>query len=121
MILFLVFIVEMSDVLPGIDERLIEEVRSQIAQTGAGAVFIGPTKGIPYKVYAVEWAAEQRPVTAFLLISIPARAIRFLLTSALAAGLAYALRRSTPAPLSVAIAIHGALWTAFYAAYFWFM
>lgn len=108
--------------IPAIDAALIENVADQIEEHGVVSLFLGPLKGIPYKIYAVEWAVARRGlrddtiarVIPFLLISVPARLIRFLLTSALAAGLTRFLR----IPTRVAIAIHLVAWTAFYAFYF---
>lgn len=100
--------------IPAIDAALIDNVADQIEEHGAVSLFLGPVKGIPYKIYAVEWAAAGRSVIPFLLISVPARLIRFLLTAALAAGLTRLLR----IPARVAIAIHVVAWTAFYAFYF---
>jgi hypothetical protein len=67
--------------IPAIHERLIMDVQSQLAQRGLAAVFIGPLRGIPYKIYAVEWAARGGALGPFLLISIPARYLRFFLAT----------------------------------------
>lgn len=103
--------------IPAIDAALVDDVADQIEQHGAASLFLGPVKGIPYKIYAVEWAAAGRSVVVLLLVSIPARLVRFLLTAAMAA----AVRRATRVPARIAITIHLAVWTAFYAAYFTMM
>ena len=102
--------------IPGISDRMVGEVGTQIEQHGASAVFLGPLRGIPYKIYAVQWAWQHRPLLEFLLVSIPARAIRFVLTSVLAAIIAAPLRRRVRE--RTLIHIHLLAWTAFYTAYF---
>ena len=56
------------------------------------------------------------PLAEFLLVSIPTRAIRFVLTSVLAAMIAAPLRRRVRE--RTLIHIHLLAWTAFYTAYF---
>jgi membrane protein YqaA with SNARE-associated domain len=43
------------DYIPAISPQLIERVVFEIDQHGLMAVMLGPIKGIPYKIYAVEW------------------------------------------------------------------
>lgn len=95
--------------VPGIHEPLVEAVRSRLDAQGLGAVLLGPLLGTPYKIYAVEWAARGGSMLGFLLISIPARYVRFLL-SVLVIG---ALRKWVR-PMHLALA-----WLAFYVFYFW--
>src|SRR5262245_5195363 len=47
------------DRIPAISPELIARVGDQIDQSGLLAVMLGPIKGIPYKIYAVEWGARQ--------------------------------------------------------------
>src|SRR6185436_9062374 len=55
------------DHVPGISPWLITQVASQIDERELLAVLLGPIKGIPYKIYAVEWGARRGNVAAFLL------------------------------------------------------
>lgn len=102
--------------IPAIDDRMLGTVGTQIEQHGAAAVFLGPVRGIPYKIYAVEWAWQHRPLLDLLLVTVPARAIRFVLTSALASLIAGALRERVRE--RTLVHIHLLAWTAFYSAYF---
>ena len=107
---------EILVMIPGISDRMIGDVGLQLERHGAAAVFAGPLRGIPYKIYAVQWAWQHRPLMELLLTSIPARAIRFVLTSVLAALIAAPLRRRMRE--RTLLHIHLLVWTAFYTAYF---
>jgi membrane protein YqaA with SNARE-associated domain len=102
--------------IPGISDPMIGEVGAQLEEHGASAVFLGPLRGIPYKIYAVQWAWQRRPLLEFLLVSIPARAIRFLLTTLLASAIAAPLRPRVRE--RTLVHIHLLAWTAFYTSYF---
>ena len=64
--------------LPGIRPNNATSVRTTLAQNGGLAIFQGVVLAIPYKVYALH-AHLSLLLPTFLLISVPARAIRFLL------------------------------------------
>ena len=66
--------------VPAIKQRLVERVNSEVEMRGAVAILLGPLKGTPYKIYAVEWGVLRRGLAEFLLVSIPARYPRFLLS-----------------------------------------
>lgn len=102
--------------VPGIGPALIEEVRRQAAQKGAGAVFLGPLRGIPYKIYAVEAGATRRSLAVFLSVSIPARYLRFFLV----AGAFWLAGRYPLAgmPMETRRIVVGLFWLVFYAFYF---
>src|ERR1043166_7561609 len=99
--------------IPGISDRMIGEAGDQLEEHGDAALFFA---GIPYKVYAVQAAWQRRPLVEFLLVSIPARAIRFVLTTLLAAAIAKSLRKRLRE--RTLVHIHLLAWTAFYTAYF---
>jgi membrane protein YqaA with SNARE-associated domain len=65
--------------IPAISHELLQEVDRQVQAGGAMATFAGPVAGRPYKVYAVYAGASDVSFPMFLLISIPARLLRFLL------------------------------------------
>ena len=67
--------------VPAISNQLIQEVDRQVETIGAMATFAGPVSGKPYKVYAVHAGAAGLNLPEFLLISIPARLLRFLLAA----------------------------------------
>jgi membrane protein YqaA with SNARE-associated domain len=107
------------DNVPAIDPALITRVAGQISESGLQAVLLGPLKGIPYKIYAVEWGARGGSFLAFLVISIPARYIRFLLASLAARGIARLIEPLTDHRPAIEISILTAIWVAFYSFYFW--
>lgn len=102
--------------LPGIDASLLAAVQAQVQQEGLSAVLLGPLRGTPYKLYALEAAVQHYPLLPFLLISIPARLVRFLLVTLLVGG----IRNSLGARLSLSGArwTHALCWSAFYGWYF---
>ncbi len=106
------------DYVPAISPKLIARVAGQTDELGLIAILIGPLKGIPYKIYAVEWGARSGSFLGFLLISIPARYIRFFLAAAVARLLARALEPLTHHRASVEILILAIIWVAFYGFYF---
>lgn len=63
--------------IPAIRIQDIHKVQSDLGTSGAKAVLFGPLFGIPYKLYAVN-AHAVISLAAFLLISVPARGIRFV-------------------------------------------
>lgn len=99
--------------IPGISDPMIGDAGARLDEHGDAAVFL---PGIPYKVYAVQAAWQHRPLAAFLLASIPARALRFVLATALASAIAAPLRRRVRE--RTLIHIHLLVWTAIYTAYF---
>ena len=107
------------DAVPGIRPDMIAAVGMDLEQEGPIALFTGPPRGVPYKIYAAEWGALGGGLPGLLLQSVPARGLRFLL----AAAIAILLRRYVLAKLSLRAsrAIHVAFWLAFYAWYFYVM
>jgi len=81
---------------------------------GAWAVAMGPVRGIPYKVYAVE-APEHGGWFSFLLITIPARAWRLFAVWMGFAGVGMILRRVGRGSLKPVI--HGLFWIVVYVVY----
>ena len=66
--------------IPGIPLKDIEKVRSSLQKSGVKAILVGPLFGIPYKIYAA-YAHLITNIYNFLLISIPARGVRFVLVA----------------------------------------
>lgn len=102
--------------IPAISSGLLEQVRQQFASLGLPAMFAGAFSGVPYKIYAVEAGAAALPLAAFLAVSVPARALRFLLVVVIMDGIA---RRWTPGmrPANRVVLALGA-WALFYVGYF---
>jgi len=106
------------DNVPGISSRLITRVETEVRDDGLVAILLGPTKGIPYKLYAVDWGARRGDFFAFMLISIPARYARFFLLPIGARAAAHLLKPWTKRRAAVEITLHAAFWIAFYSYYF---
>jgi membrane protein YqaA with SNARE-associated domain len=102
--------------IPAINGPMIDDVGQQVANHAAWSVFLGPLRGIPYKIYAAQWGWQHLSLATLVLITIPARAIRFVLTTALASFAASALRKRIQQ--RTIVAIHVIVWTAFYVMYF---
>jgi membrane protein YqaA with SNARE-associated domain len=102
--------------LPGIAPPMLERVCDEVARRRFLAVLTGPLSGTPYKTYAVEAGRQRLPIGCFLLVTLPARLIRFVLVTVLAAWLAHAAFAAMPDPWKYAI--WAIAWTVFYAWYF---
>ncbi len=67
-----------ATLLPGVFPNMVNQVKSTLQKRGLFDMVIGSLIGIPYKVYALETAhVLQTPLWLFLLVSIPARLLRF--------------------------------------------
>lgn len=74
---------ELLALLPATDKPMITQVNSLLIDHGYWGVFLGPLFGLPYKLFAIEAAALSFNPWIFLLISIPARCLRFVLITML--------------------------------------
>ncbi len=102
--------------VPAISQQLIEEVNHEVETRGAMATFAGPLTGKPYKVYAVQAGADGMNLPMFLLISMPARLIRFLLVTWVTAVVANTfLKKMNPRHKKFLLS---SFWIAFYSWYF---
>ena len=72
------------DAVPAIGPGMTEAVRSSLAHRGVLAVFLGPLTGTPYKIYAVLSGGMGIGLPVFLLVSVPARGVRFFTLTLLA-------------------------------------
>ena len=94
----------------------IAGVHDELERQGAAAVAIGGVTGVPYKIYAVLAQAAGLNLPLFLLISVPARAIRFVLVVLIADGINRPLARRLTLPQRYGVL--GLAWLAFYGFYF---
>jgi len=104
--------------IPAISPALVDAVHAQTEANGLMAMLIGPTRGIPYKIYAVEWGARGGGLLAFVLMSIPARGIRFILTVLLSAGAGRLFSPWTRRNAISEMIMLGLAWVIFYGIYF---
>jgi membrane protein YqaA with SNARE-associated domain len=75
-------VVALLDWLPAISPRMIADAGPVLALEPFHALLDGAFSGVPYKVFAALAANAGISLAPFLLITIPARAARFLLASA---------------------------------------
>ena len=105
--------------IPAINSHMMDRVREQLIDLGPWAVFVGPLTGTPFKLYALEAAGAGLGLVSFVLVSLPARMLRFVLVVLLTHWIASALRRV--AGTGALRALHAAAWISFYAWYFYVM
>jgi membrane protein YqaA with SNARE-associated domain len=101
--------------LPAIRPRDIQDVQASLQKSGAFAVFLGPLLGIPYKIYAAN-SGSVISVFSLILISIPARVIRFILIALITSKLSSGVMGHLSHVQKIEIMI--AFWVVFYSIYF---
>lgn len=105
--------------LPGIPERFFSSARDGIADRGGVAVVLGPSGGVPYKVYVAEWALAGRSVVTLALWTVPARALRIGAVALVSAGAGVMWRRLFGDRRGgILLGLYGGVWLAVYASYF---
>jgi len=104
--------------VPAIGPALIARVHQQVGSNGLWAVALGPTRAIPYKIFAVDWGARGGDLLAFVLVSVPARGVRFVLSPLVTAGGLALLSPLTHRPRAVEVTLLVVFWIALYAFYF---
>ncbi|MFD1396776.1 hypothetical protein ACFQ49_02115 [Kroppenstedtia eburnea] len=102
--------------VPAINTALVEQVRENLAQNGLISILLGPTRGIPYKIFAIQSQELGIGFLPFLLISIPARIIRFVGASLLAGWISHSLLKTWS--LKAKYVLWMGAWLLFYGFYF---
>jgi len=100
--------------VPAVPPAMFERADRDLNQYGVWGASLGPVRGIPYKVYAVE-APQHSGLWMFLLVTIPARLWRLVLVWLGFAGTGALLRKLRRA--SLAPALHVLFWIVTYAIY----
>ena len=103
------------DAVPAIGAAMIADVERSLVTTGLPALFLGPLSGTPYKIYAVVSGGLGVGLAPFLLVSVPARGVRFVLVTLVAAWVSR--RPLAKWPLGRRRAAALAVWAVFYAIY----
>ncbi len=106
---------KLMDRIPAIRWKDIQQVQSGLHKSGIFAVLLGPLLGIPYKIYAAN-SHSVMSVIAFMLISIPARVVRFILIALLASQLSNSLLAGLSYENKMLVII--GLWVVAYGIYF---
>lgn len=102
-------------VVPAIHTEDLNTVQQELLSIGAPAVFLGPLSGVPYKIYAAH-AHLISGLLLFLLISIPARGLRFVLMATIPAVVARWI--GTRLSFARKIQLLGLFWVVFYIGFF---
>ena len=105
--------------LPAISEAMITNVREQLVASGPVAILFGPISGTPYKIYALQAGSLGIGIVPFILISIPARLIRFIMVIALVSAVGHLLGRWLDAGMRQTVL--AVAWVMFYCWYFYAM
>lgn len=104
--------------VPAVTDVMISEVEQEIAESGAASLLRGPTRGVPYKLYARAAGLQRTSLMAFLAWSVPGRMIRFTVVTAAVSGIAAVVRRRFPGISERRItAVFWICWGAFYAVF----
>jgi len=104
--------------VPLVRMEMFERVESHFERAGVWGLCLGPTSGIPYKVYAVRAPAHAKALH-FGLVSIPARAERLFITWAQFALLGVVVRRLWPRRADLVLAcVFVVYWLVAYGLYF---
>jgi membrane protein YqaA with SNARE-associated domain len=103
------------DGVPAIGEAMLERVRLDLEAHGLVAMFTGPLLGTPYKIYAALAGELGMGPGEFLLISVPARLLRFVLLAVAVAALRSTWLSGWPQRRFDACLLAG--WASFYLAF----
>lgn len=101
--------------LPAVHEYMSAHVHKKMAAEPFTAMVTGPLFGVPYKLFAVE-APNSINIILFVIFTIPARLIRFLIVSFLAYCLSHIIFPKLNIKLK--IGLWGLVWILVYVIYF---
>lgn len=104
------------DYIPAISINMIQNVHSDLEKAGIRAVLTGPMYGIPYKIYAVQSANMRISYLLFILISVPARLVRFIIVTLIFGFISKNLPKSWT--ITAKKILHIIVWAVFYLIYF---
>lgn len=105
--------------VPAVSEQMVVEVEAELQHEGHRSLMRGPTRGVPYKLYARASGLQGRSLVSFLAWSVPARLLRFAAVTLLASGAAAAAHRAAPRLPEPAVSmVFAGCWSAFYLWFF---
>ena len=102
--------------VPFLGEKIITPAEQRWNDRGTPSLFSNPLSGVPYKVHAV-LAPSHVSLPMFLLLSLPLRAERMLLSMIVFVPLAMWVRRDEGRRTKIGLRIHAGFWLAVYAVY----
>lgn len=104
--------------VPAVTDAMISDVEQEIAESGAASLLRGPTRGVPYKLYARAAGLQRTSLMTFLVWSVPGRMIRFMVVTVAVSGIAAMVRRQFPGVSERRIStVFWICWGAFYAVF----
>lgn len=110
---------ELVERIPAINSEMLQHVSTDLRQDGFTAIFWGPLGGIPYKTFAILSSEAGIGYLTFILITIPARIIRFIIVTSFCH---YFLKLILPSDKErIGYLILATGWVAFYIFYFTIM
>ena len=109
------------DVVPAVDADLIAATGAALQDQYGSRMLQAGFSGVPYKILAVESAAQGQSLATFLGWSVPARLSRWVLIVLLARGVTLFVRSRCAAADRVLWTLWGAGWSIVYAVYFTLM
>ena len=104
--------------VPLIHANMANSVGEQMQLAGLNPLILGPLKGIPYKVYAVQAGALGLPFLPFLLLTILARLERILPFVLVSACVGVLFRNFIQQRTRLVIGLYAALWLGIYGIYY---
>ena len=102
--------------VPFLGEKIITPAEQRWNDRGTPSLFSNPLSGVPYKVHAV-LAPAHVSLPTFLLLSLPLRAERMLLSMIVFVPLAMWVRKDEGRRTKTGMRIHLAFWLLVYAVY----
>ncbi len=101
--------------VPAIHSYMLAHVEREMAAGPFHALITGPLFGVPYKLFAA-LAPHYTTLSTFILFSVPARFIRFILVSSLAFFLSHRVFPGMPGKVKTSLWLM--VWVMVYAVYF---
>lgn len=108
---------QILDAVPAISVPMIEDVERQMRDQGTQVMTLGPLRGTPYKIYARTAGLRNHAFAGFVLWTVPARIVRFLLSALLVSIAANLARRFLRQPGWIT-GLYAVFWIVFYGSYF---
>ena len=102
--------------VPFLGEKIIRPAEQRWIDHGTPLLFSNPLSGVPYKVHAI-LAPSHVSLTEFLLVSLPLRAERMLLSMIVFVPLAMWVRKDEHRRTKMGLRIHAGFWLVVYAIY----
>lgn len=109
---------DVIEAVPGIPPEMVTQAQSDLTSHGGAALVLAPLSGIPYKIYAAEWAIRGWGLPALLAWTIPARALRIVPIALVAAALGAMARTWIMKRPGLLLGGYGLIWIVVYIFYF---